>query len=128
MNMSYGPMQILVVGFEQGNFKGEVLEELRTLREHDVIRLVDLLFVTKDENGETAAVETSDLTTDEATELGALAGALVGLGAAGEEGAEIGALAGAEAAAEGVSPLGGEVWYVADAIPPGTSAAVAIIE
>ena len=69
-----------------------------------------------------------DLSADEATELGALAGALIGLGAAGEEGAELGALAGAEAAAEGATPLGDEVWYVSDAIPPGTSAAVAIIE
>ena len=126
--MSYGPMQILVVGFEHGNFKGEILEELRRLREHDVIRLIDLLFVTKSEDGETAAVETSDLTSDEATELGALAGALVGLGAAGEEGAEVGALAGAEAAAAGATPLGDEVWYISDAIPPGTSAAVAILE
>jgi uncharacterized membrane protein len=124
----YGPMQILVVGFEHPNFTGEILEELRSLREHDVIRMVDLLFVTKDENGDVGALETSDLTADEATELGALAGALLGLGAGGLEGAEIGALAGAEAAAEGDTPLGDEVWYVADTIPPGSSAAIAIIE
>jgi uncharacterized membrane protein len=124
----YGPMQILVVGFEEGNFTGEILEELRSLREHDVARVVDLLFVTKDDDGEIGVLELSDLTSDESTELGALAGALVGLGAAGQEGAEIGALAGAEAAAEGATPLGGEVWYLADAIPAGTSAAIAIIE
>ncbi|MDO8214204.1 DUF6325 family protein [Conexibacter sp. CPCC 206217] len=126
--MSFGPMQILVVGFEEGRFTGAILEELRRLREHDVIRLVDLLFVQKDENGETAVIETSDLTTDESIELGALAGALVGLGAAGEEGAEVGALAGAEAAAAGETPLGDDVWFVADTIPPGSSAAIAIIE
>lgn len=126
--MSHGPMQILVVGFDHGRFTGTILEELRTLREHDVIRLVDLLFVTKDDDGEVAALETSDLTADEAIELGALAGALLGLGAAGEEGAELGALAGAEAAAEGETPLGDEVWFLADTIPPGTSAAIAIIE
>ena len=126
--MSYGPMQVLVVGFEDGRFDGSILAELRTLREHDVARVVDLLFVTKDEAGDVVAVETSDLTADEATELGALAGALIGVGAAGEEGAEIGALAGAEAAAEGATPLGDDVWFVADAIPPGTSAAIAIIE
>lgn len=126
--MTYGPMQILVVGFEEGNFTGEILEELRRLREHDVARVIDLLFVTKDDDGEIGVLELSDLTSDESTELGALAGALIGLGAAGEEGAEIGALAGAEAAAEGATPLGGEVWFLADAIPPGTSAAIAIIE
>jgi uncharacterized membrane protein len=126
--MSYGPMQVLVVGFEDGRFDGSILDELRALREHDVARVVDLLFVTKDAAGEVVAIETSDLTADEATELGALAGALIGLGAAGEEGAEIGALAGAEAAAEGETPLGDDVWFLADAIPPGTSAAIAIIE
>jgi uncharacterized membrane protein len=126
--MSYGPMQVLVVGFEEGKFTGEILEELRRLREHDVIRVVDLLFVAKDEDGDIAVLETSDLTADESTELGALAGALIGLGADGEEGAEIGAIAGAEAAAEGATPLSGEVWFLADAIPNGQSAAVAIIE
>ena len=67
------------------------------------------------------AVETSDLTKDEAVELGAFAGALIGFGAAGEEGAEAGALAGAAAAESGASPLDDEVWFVADTIPPGTT-------
>ncbi len=126
--MSFGPMQVLVIGFEEGQFRGEALEELRRLREDDVARLVDLIFVTKDEDGEVAALETSDLAPEEATELGAIAGALIGLGADGEEGAEAGAALGAEAAADGVHPLEGEIWYIADAIPPGTSAAVAILE
>ena len=36
-------MQLLVVGFDDSNFRGEILPELRRLREHDVVRLVDLL-------------------------------------------------------------------------------------
>lgn len=127
--MTFGPMQILVVGFgEDADFRGEVLEELTRLREHDIARVVDLIAVAKDESGEVTAVETSDLTMDEATQLGALAGALIGLGADGEEGAEAGAALGAVAAEEGATLLGDDVWYVADAIPPGTVAAVAIIE
>ena len=126
--MPFGPMQMLVVSYEGTELSPEVAAELKRLREHDIVRLVDLLVVSKAEDGTVTALETSDLTADESTELGAIAGALVGLGAAGEEGAEVGALAGAEAAADGGSLLEGEVWYVADAIPPGSRAAVAILE
>ena len=43
--MDFGPVQMLVIGFEDGKFSGEILAELRRLREHDIVRLVDLLFV-----------------------------------------------------------------------------------
>lgn len=119
---------MLVVGFEDGKFEGKILAELKRLREHDVIRMVDLLLVTKDEAGDVAKVEHSDLTQAEAMEFGALAGALLGLGADGEEGAEAGALAGAAAAADGSLLDDTEVWYLADSIPAGTTAAIALIE
>ena len=127
--MEFGPVQMLVVGFEHGKFEGEILAELKRLREQDIIRLVDLLFVAKDEQGDIAELEHSDLSVEEAMEFGALAGALLGLGAAGEEGAEAGAIAGAEAGADGsVLADDGDVWYLADSIPPGASAAIALIE
>lgn len=124
----FGPVQIMVVGFEKPDFQGEVLAELRRLREADMIRLVDLVVVAKDDNDDVVAVELSDLSSEESAEFGALAGALIGLGAAGEEGAEAGAIAGAEAAGDG-GILGEEAaWSIADAIPPGATAAVALIE
>lgn len=119
-NGELGPVQLLVVGFHEGNFTGEILEELRRLREQDIVRLVDLMFVTKDEEGNVAALEHSDLSQEEAMEFGAVAGALLGLGAAGEEGAEAGAIAGAEAMEDGRAFGEEEVWYLADAIPPAT--------
>jgi len=124
----FGPVQILVIGFEDGRFSGAILEELRRLREHDVVRLVDLLFVTKNADGEIAALERSDLTQGEFRDLGALAGALVGLGAAGAAGLEVGAAAGAETAGAGTVFDQQEVWEVADAIPAGSSAALALLE
>jgi uncharacterized membrane protein len=124
----FGPVQILVIGFEDGRFSGAILEELRRLREQDVVRLVDLLFVTKNADGEIAALERSDLTEGEFQDLGALAGALVGLGAAGAAGLELGAAAGAEAAGAGTVFDQEEVWEVADAIPAGSSAALALLE
>jgi uncharacterized membrane protein len=126
--MELGPVQLLVVGFENGKFEGKILAELRRLREHDIIRMVDLLFVNKDEQGDVAKVELSDLSQEEAMEFGALAGALLGLGAEGEEGAEAGADAGAAAAEDGSILDDADAWYLADAIPPGASAAIALIE
>jgi uncharacterized membrane protein len=123
----FGPVQMLVVGFDDANFQGEILPELRRLRERDVIRLIDLVVVEKDAAGDITSVEVSDLSEEEAAEFGAIAGALVGLGADGGEGMEEGAIAGAEAAEDGV--FGDElVWSVADAIPFGSTAAVALIE
>jgi hypothetical protein len=72
-------------------------------------------------------IEHSDLTQDETIEFGATVGALIGLGVAGEEGAEAGAIAGAEAALDG-GMIEDQVWYIADEIPEGTAAAVALIE
>jgi uncharacterized membrane protein len=126
--MTFGPMQVLVVGFDGTEFTGTIAAELRRLREHDIVRLVDLIVVRKDADGNVTALETSDLSDAESAKLGAFAGALIGLGAGGEEGAEAGALAGAEAAEGGATMLQDEVWFVADAIPPGTSAAVAVLE
>ena len=123
----FGPVQIMVVGFRETNFQGEVMAELKRLQAADIVRLVDLVVVSKDTDGEITGVELSGLSSEERAELGAIAGALVGLGMDDEEGAEAGALAGAEAAEDGI--LGDEeMWSIADAIPTGTTAAVALIE
>ena len=43
--MTIGPVQLVVLGFEGNEFKGEILPELHRLKEHDVIRLIDMLLV-----------------------------------------------------------------------------------
>ena len=123
-----GPVQMLVLGFEGDHFTGEILPELRRLKDADVIRMIDLLFVRKDAQGELDVMHVSDLTPEEATEFGAIAGALIGLGADGEEGAVAGAELGAAALADGHAIGDEEVWHVEEAIPPGSAAAIALIE
>jgi uncharacterized membrane protein len=122
-----GPVQLLVLGFTHGNFHGQIKAELDRLREHDTIRLLDLAFIRKDEDGNVSRMQFSDLSVEDAERLGGLVGALIGLGMAGEEGAEAGAVAGAEAGADG-HLLPDDVWYVDDALQPGDAAAVALIE
>ena len=123
----YGPVQIIVIGFDNPDPQGEVLAEVDRLRKLEIVRLVDLVVVAKSDDGDLAQVQTSDLTVGQAAGLGAIVGALVGFGAAGEEGAEAGATLGAQAAAEG-GLLGEAVWSVADAVPPGSMAAVVLLE
>src|SRR4051794_41838914 len=104
--MAIGPVQLLVLGFDHPDFKGEVIEELERLRESDSVRVIDALAVHKDAQGEMEVVHLSNLSRDEAIELGSMVGALVGLGIEGEEGMVAGALARAEAAAAGVDVFG----------------------
>jgi uncharacterized membrane protein len=126
--MAMGPVQILVIGYgEDAEFTGAALDELKRLREQDLVRVIDLLLVMKNADGSVERIELSDGA--ELAELGAVAGALIGFGAAGEEGAEVGALLGAETALEQGSAFDDEdVWFIADAIPEGTAAAIAVLE
>jgi uncharacterized membrane protein len=119
---------MLAVEFDRDHFHGEILPEFRRLADAGIIRLLDLLVVVKHQGGDLEAVQISDLDTGEAVEFGALIGALVGFGAAGEEGAEAGALAGAQELADGHLFDEDEVWFLADAIPEGSTAAIALIE
>ena len=126
--MEFGPVQILVIGFEDAEFKGTIRAELERLREHDVVRLIDLLVVRKDDDGNIEKLQQSDLSQEELEDFGALAGALIGLGAEGEEGVEAGAALGAAAMEGGHVFDSADTWYVDDAIPPGSAAAIALLE
>ena len=96
-----GPIQLIAIGFESNeNFRGDILGELNEVRARGVIKLLDLLFVMKHQDGEVSALEMSDLTAEEEIEYGALIGGLMGMGAEGAEGAAAGMEAGALAAAE----------------------------
>jgi hypothetical protein len=94
-HMAIGPVQLLVLGFNHPNFHGEVIAELERLRASDTVRVIDALAVHKDADGELEVAHLSNLTRDEAVELGSKVGALIGLGIEGEDGLEAGAEAGA---------------------------------
>jgi uncharacterized membrane protein len=127
--MAIGPVQLIVLGFAQPEFHGEIIAELERLRESDTVRVIDALAVYKDAAGEFEVEHLSNLSEDEAIELGSKVGALVGLGIEGEEGMAAGAVAGAEAAADGVQVFSDEdAWDVLDDIPNDSAAALVLIE
>jgi uncharacterized membrane protein len=130
-NMAIGPVQLIVLGFNHPDFHGEIIAELERLRESDTIRVIDSLVVYKDADGELEVEHLSNLTKQEAIEVGSKIGALIGLGIEGEEGAEAGAIAGAEE----VEAEGGvhvfteeEGWDVLEDIPNDSAAALVLIE
>ena len=127
--MAIGPVQLIVLGFEHPEFHGEIIAELERLRESDTVRVIDALAVHKDAGGEIEVAHLSNLSKDEAIELGSMVGALVGLGIEGEEGTDAGAAAGAEAAADGIRAFSDEdAWDVIEEIPNDSAAALLLIE
>jgi hypothetical protein len=111
-----GPVQVLVVGFDSPSFSGEIVAEFARLREAGIVRLVDLLLVQRAEDG---TIETLAAPAGMADDLGRLAASLLGSPVSGADAAE------AEVNAD---PIGVPVWSLADVVPPGSTAAVALIE
>jgi hypothetical protein len=107
-----GPVQVLVVGFEEPSLSGEILAELARLRDAGVVRLLDVLLVSRTDDG---GLETLPAPPGADPDLGRLAAALVS--EAEDE--------------EGRTTLGGTdptAWSLDDAVPPEGAAAVAFIE
>ena len=123
-----GPVQMLVIGFNEPKFEGQIRAELDRLRDNDVVRLIDAVVVRTGDDGNVERMQMSDLTVDEAIDLGAKAGALIGLGfGADEESMRTGALLGAAEGSDG-HLLDADAWFVDDVIPNGSAAAIALVE
>ena len=106
--MSRGPLQVLVINFEDAKFTGEIQAELVRLDDAGIVKVLDLLFVAKSHSGEVEVLKTSDV------HSGQLSQAVLGM----DEAQASGAL-GDDAA---------DVWSAADAIDPGCAAAIAVLE
>ena len=109
-----GPIQVLVVGFDRPTFSGEVLAEFTRLRDVGIVRLVDLLVVSRTEEG---AFETLALPEGVASDFGDVAARV--LGQAEDSG---------ESATQADQMDAASTWSLSDAIPVGGTAAVALIE
>ena len=58
--MTLGPLEYLVVAFEGNRFSGEIITALRDAQEKGIIRVIDLLVIKKDEQGNVMALELSE--------------------------------------------------------------------
>jgi hypothetical protein len=119
--MAIGPVQLIVLGFEHPDFHGEVIAEFERLRASDTVRVIDSLAVYKDASGDITVEHLSNLTEDEAIELGSKVAALVGLGIEGED-AEV------QAQPPGPAFSDEDAWDVLEDIPNDSAAALLLIE
>ena len=62
--MDVGPVDLLIVEFPGNQFKGEIAPALRDLVTDGTVRVLDLLFVYKDADGEVGSVELAGLGPD----------------------------------------------------------------
>jgi DNA-binding NarL/FixJ family response regulator len=111
-----GPLQVIAVSFGPGaDFEGRVLAEVDRLEGRGVLRLVDLLFVAKDEDGTIRQLAVGD---DE--DFGALLARVVPLDGVGLTDSSLG---------DGLSGFGpGDAWALAESLRPGTALAFLLIE
>jgi hypothetical protein len=98
--MSLGPLQVLIVNFDETNFSGAIEAEMRRLEAAGTLRVLDILVVAKNHAGEIEVVRSQS----------EIAQALLGDGPTGDR------------------ELTSDEWAVADAVEPGGAAAIAILE
>jgi uncharacterized membrane protein len=75
--MTIGPVSYSVIAFPGNRFTGKIAPELEKLIANGVVRILDLVFVAKDEAGETISLEFDQL--DELAVFGELEGDVGGL-------------------------------------------------
>ncbi|MFF1877864.1 DUF6325 family protein [Leifsonia sp. NPDC058230] len=101
-DIEYGPVELFLIGFTGERPGPEVVDEILKLVQADTVRLLDLLFVSRADDGDLTVLELDEV----ADRFGLTGIEVVELGLAGEE----------------------DVDDLADAVQPGTSAALLVIE
>jgi hypothetical protein len=129
--MTVGPVQFMAFGFDSTDrMRGQVVDELWRLRGRGIIRVLDLLLVSKLDNGDLVVIDVEeDLNAEaaegdaDAYELGLLLGPLVGFDTGRQSSGAIDEPAGA---AQGLGP--DELDYLAESLPVGTAVGLLLIE
>ncbi len=121
MSASIGPVQLLAVGFgPEANFEGRIMEELTKLEGEGTIRILDLLFVAKEEGGDLVALDY------QGEDLGGIVGALLGFGFDAADAPAAGQVETAGGHAFGLSR--GQIEGIAATLPAGHSAGILLVE
>lgn len=128
--MQIGPVQLIVVGFENDdNFRGQIVEELESVRGRGVIKIIDALFVHKDDAGDVSIIMDSDATEADLSAYGAALQRLLGLDGMNGSVPDVSPLttdAAAGEAAFGITPA--EVQAIVNELDPGTAVAFVLFE
>ena len=118
-----GPLQLIVIGFDEDKYARDIILEIKNLRQKKAIRLFDLLYVFKHPDGTIDSQEVSDLQAEEQREFGTLIKSLIGLTSKDLEHANADEVASAIPVADSEFGLSeAELQSVADELPNNSSA------
>jgi len=122
-------MQLIAIGFGRASLPLDFVSQLRRLRDAGAVRLVDAVFVSRDEHGDSNAINVTDLDAEETILFGTIAGALFGFGVNEDECIARGAEIGMNLAEDGLFGLSrDDMDEIADRIPRGTAATLILLE
>jgi hypothetical protein len=128
--MTLGPVQVIAVEFENTDqLQGQVLDALDELTPLGAARIIDALFVAKEDNGDLLALEAGDVSEEDEV-LGALVGRLLGFSFEddGEVDGEVdtAVVEAGDSSLMGVTPA--DIERIGDDLAPGTGALVMLVE
>ena len=125
-----GPSQLVAIGFDTlTEFRGEILDEIERLTSEAAARILDVLVVVKETNGDLIAVDLQDLGVGDLSEadeaLGTMLGELMGFTV---EGGDRFPPTEDVLAASGIGVTVDDIQSIGDSLSPGTAAGLMLIE
>ena len=126
--MTLGPIQLIAIEFDTlDRLQGHILDEIDDLIPLSAVRILDVLFVAKEENGDLVALEMGEMGEEAGDEaLGTLIGQLMGFSFEGDE--DEGQV---PTGIDDESPIGfgpADIERIGDDLAPGTGAALLLVE
>lgn len=124
--MTLGPVQVIAVEFEDTDqLQGQVLDALDALTPLGAARIIDALFVAKEDNGDLLALEAGEVS-DEDEALGALVGRLLGFSFEDDGDVDSDVAEAGDSSVMGITPA--DIERIGDDLAPGTGALVMLVE
>lgn len=124
--MTLGPVQVIAVEFDSTDrMQGQVLDAIDDLAPLGAARIIDALFVRKDETGDLIALETGNVS-EEDEALGALVGMLMGFSFEGDDSFESPVVTTGDESVLGLSPA--DIERIGDNLAPDTGALLLLVE
>ncbi len=125
----FGPLQLVNIRFESMILPYDVMKPVDAILNRELIRPVAYLVLNREPDGTIGVLEGGDMEEEEADEVDAMLGYLIGLGAGGPGKGGIHAkIAGEEAAGHTFGVREGDLQKIAEELPPDSSAILLILE
>jgi hypothetical protein len=126
--MQIGPLQMIVIGFQNQEISEQVAYELSAVRKQGLIRLIDFVFVEKSLDGELSANALSDLNHEDAKRFLALIQGTAGFSGAGVQSRAALEDTGEASDTEALYISSEDINSIVEHVSPGGAVMIALIE